>query len=240
MKSLLRTVLPLAVLSLVNGAGFAQQERSKIDFFPITHASFVIVAGSSTIYVDPTGDQAAYGKFPAPNIILVTHTHPDHFDKKLIAALKKQKTIVIGPRAVVDDLTYGEILNNGQSTTSDGIGIEAIPSYNTTPERLQYHPKGKGNGYVVTVEGKRVYISGDTEDIPEMRNLKNIDYAFVCMNLPYTMSVEQAASAVLAFQPKVVFPYHYRQKDGFSDINKFRQLVGKNKNIEVRFLKWYK
>ena len=104
---------------------------------------------------------------------------------------------------------------------------------------LKFHEKGRGNGYVVTVDGKRIYISGDTEDIPEMRALKNIDYAFVCMNLPYTMTVEQAASAVLEFKPKVVFPYHYRGTGGFSDTAKFKELVGKDKSIEMRMLKWY-
>ena len=111
--------------------------------------------------------------------------------------------------------------------------------YNTTPDRLQYHEKGRGNGYVVTLDDKRIYISGDTEDIPEMRKLKNIDYAFVCMNLPYTMTVEQAASAVSEFKPKVVFPYHYRGKEGMSDIEKFKKMVSADSDIEVRFLDWY-
>jgi L-ascorbate metabolism protein UlaG (beta-lactamase superfamily) len=111
--------------------------------------------------------------------------------------------------------------------------------YNTTSDRLNFHPKSVGNGYVVTLNNERVYISGDTEDIPEMRSLKNIDYAFICINVPYTMTPEQAASAVLEFKPKHVYPYHYRQKDGFSNIGKFRELVSVNPNIEVIFLKWY-
>jgi L-ascorbate metabolism protein UlaG (beta-lactamase superfamily) len=105
---------------------------------------------------------------------------------------------------------------------------------------MKFHPKGRGNGYVLTMNRKRIYISGDTEDIKEMRSLKDIDYAFVCMNLPYTMTVDQAASAVLEFKPRVVFPYHYRGKGMFSDLDKFKQLVSKDKDIEVRLLNWYK
>ena len=116
--------------------------------------------------------------------------------------------------------------------------IEAIPMYNLTPERQKFHTKGRGNGYVVTLGGTRVYISGDTEDIPEMRALKKIDVAFVCMNLPYTMTAEQAADAVLEFKPKIVFPYHYRGKTS-QDPEKFKKLVAKDKNIEVRIRKWY-
>ena len=111
--------------------------------------------------------------------------------------------------------------------------------YNLTKERLKYHEKGRGNGYVITVDNKRIYISGDTEDIKEMRSLKDIDYAFVCMNLPYTMTVNQAASAVLEFKPKIVFPYHYRGKDGLSNVERFKNLVSMDKKIEVVLMDWY-
>ena len=112
--------------------------------------------------------------------------------------------------------------------------------YNLTEDRKKFHTKGRGNGYVVTMGGKRIYISGDTEDIPEMRGLKDIDAAFVCMNLPYTMDVDHAAAAVLAFKPKIVYPYHYRGAKEMSDVEKFKTLVSKDKSIEVRPLKWYK
>ena len=115
------------------------------------------------------------------------------------------------------------------------LSIQAIPAYNTTPARLQYHPKGRDNGYVLTLGGQRLYISGDTEDIPEMLGLKNIDAAFVCMNLPYTMDVEQAARAVKSFKPRIVYPYHYRG----SDLEKFKALVGSDSSIEVRLRDWY-
>jgi L-ascorbate metabolism protein UlaG (beta-lactamase superfamily) len=136
------------------------------------------------------------------------------------------------------------VMTNFQSVTLfDGnttLNIEAIPMYNLREEASQYHPKGRGNGYVITLGTERIYISGDTEDIPEMRNLKNIDIAFVCMNLPYTMTVERAADAVLDFKPKTVFPYHYRGTDGLSDVSLFKTLVNsKNKDIEVVQLDWY-
>ncbi len=145
----------------------------------------------------------------------------------------------MGPKTVIDQLGFGEVINNGESKIFKTVNIEAIPMYNLTPDRLRFHPKGRGNGYVLTLGKKRVYISGDTEDIPEMKELKDIDYAFVCINLPYTMTVGQAAAAVLAFEPKVVFPYHYRGRGGLSDIDQFKKLVSKNKKIEVRLLNWY-
>jgi L-ascorbate metabolism protein UlaG (beta-lactamase superfamily) len=210
------------------------KQGDNVTFTPISHASFVIQATATTICVDPVGDAKAYGS-AAPAVILITDIHGDHLSQETVAFLKKENTSVIGPKAVVDKLGYGTIMNNGEKATFGKVTVEAIPMYNLTAERMKFHEKGRGNGYVVTLDGKRIYISGDTEDIPEMRALKNIDYAFVCMNLPYTMTPEQAASAVLEFKPKVAIPYHYRG----SDINKFKEAVGKDKSIEVRFLKWY-
>jgi len=137
---------------------------------------------------------------------------------------------------VIDQLDCGLAIKNGESVNAGSLTIEAIPAYNTTEERLQFHPKGRDNGYVLSLNGQRLYISGDTEDIPEMRALKNIDIALVCMNLPYTMTIDQAASAVNEFKPKVVIPYHYRGKPEMSDIDAFAKMV---KSSEVRKLKWY-
>ena len=132
------------------------------------------------------------------------------------------------------------MLNNGSSMDWQGITIEAIPMYNLPETDDSRHPKGRGNGYVLTLGGKKLYISGDTEDISEMRSLKGIDVAFVCMNLPYTMDINQAASAVLEFKPKVVYPYHYRGQGGLSDVDQFKKLVNTgDKKIEVRLAKWY-
>ena len=235
MKTFSLTTIITGLLSITQL--FAQSDSNyKLKFTPIRHATFVIETSDATIYVDPVGDVSAFSDFTDPDIILITDIHGDHLNADVIKSLKTDKTTIITPKAAYDILGYGEILNNGENTKVDNINVEAIPMYNTTKERLDFHPKGRGNGYVLSVDGKRIYISGDTEDIKEMRELKNIDYAFVCMNLPYTMTVEQAASAVLEFKPKVVFPYHYRG----SDIEKFKQLVSANKDIEVRSLDWYK
>lgn len=229
------------ILTLIGGltifsSVFPQDEKlDKITFIPIHHATFVIETPDAVIYVDPVGDLKLFENLPSPNIIIVTHTHGDHYSKDDIKSLQTKETTIIVPQSVYDDLGEGHVLNNGESTTIKNIKIEAIPAYNLTKDRLKYHPKGRDNGYVVTVEGKRIYISGDTEDIPEMRELKDIDYAFVCMNLPYTMTVEQAASAVIEFKPEVVYPYHYRN----SDVEKFKELVSADKNIEVRLVDWY-
>jgi L-ascorbate metabolism protein UlaG (beta-lactamase superfamily) len=210
---------------------------------PIEHATFVLSGGGTTIYVDPVGGGEAFAGLSSPDLILITDIHGDHLDKPTIAAVAAEGTTVVAPRAVADRLgEWGgttKILANGETTEIDGVSIEAIPMYNLTPERSQFHPKGRGNGYVVTLAGQRIYISGDTEDIPEMRALEGIDVAFVCMNLPYTMDVDKAADAVLAFQPRVVFPYHYRGQGGLSDVERFRDLVSSNPKIEVRLLDWY-
>jgi L-ascorbate metabolism protein UlaG (beta-lactamase superfamily) len=214
---------------------------------PINHASVVLTAKGKTIYVDPVGGAAKYQGLAAPDIILITDIHGDHFDPATLDAIKTAGTVLVVPQAVADKLPAADktaglvILANGSHTDQGGIGIAAIPMYNlpasTTDPR---HPKGRGNGYVLSVGGKKIYLSGDTQGIPEMRALTGIDVAFVCMNLPYTMDINEAADAVLAFKPKIVYPYHYRGQNGLSDVNAFKSLVqAGNKNIEVRLRNWY-
>ena len=215
------------------------KSQEKITFTPVEHATFTIQTDQVSIYVDPVGDTGIFSKFAEPDIILITDIHYDHLNADVIKHLRKENTVIVGPEAVIDELGFGEVLKNGESKIFKNVQVKAIPMYNLTPDRLNFHEKGRGNGYVLTLQNKRIYISGDTEDIHEMRNLKDIDYAFVCMNLPYTMTIEQSASAVLDFKPKVVFPYHYRGKEGVSDIEGFKELVSKNNEIEVRFLDWY-
>ncbi|HWK68003.1 MAG TPA: MBL fold metallo-hydrolase [Rhizobiaceae bacterium] len=208
---------------------------------PVSHASLVLVAGDTVIYADPVGEASAYQSFPPPDLIVITHEHSDHFNADTLSALVGEKTKLITNPAVFEKLPeklrgIASPLANGEKTEAAGIAIEAIPAHNTTPERLQYHPKGRDNGYILTLAGARVYLAGDTEDIPEMRALKNIALAFVPMNLPYTMTVEQAASAVNEFKPKVVYPYHYNG----SDVEQFKRLVEQGGGeIEVRLAKWY-
>ncbi|MBU1087222.1 MAG: MBL fold metallo-hydrolase [Candidatus Omnitrophica bacterium] len=211
-----------------------------VDFIPINHASFIINSAAAIIYIDPVGDVGQYREYPAPDMILITHSHQDHLDSKLVNQLKQENTLILGPEDVIKQLGFGAVLTNLEQREFKQILVQAVPMYNTTADRLQFHQKAKGNGYIITLLGKRIYITGDTEDIPEMRQLKNIDYAFICMNLPYTMTVEQAASAVLEFKPKVVFPYHYKGPDGYSDLEGFRALVSVDKSIEVRLENWYK
>ena len=229
-----RSCVVLFLLALLIPAGAIADEV--FTYTPVKHATFVLQSGSTTIYVDPVGEITAFSAFPPPDLILITHIHKDHLAPGLVATLKQGKTKIIGSPTVIEQLGYGTAIRNGETTETLGLAIEAIAAYNTTAERLKFHPKGRDNGYVLSKAGVRLYISGDTEDIPEMRNLSDIDIAFVCMNLPYTMTVEQAASAVNAFKPGVVIPYHYRGKPDMSDVDAFERLVTASK---VSKLKWY-
>lgn len=224
-----------------------QQERDSvsIEIDPISHATAVINWGEDVIYLDPTGGAGAFEGKEAPDFVLVTDIHGDHMDAETLQGLNLGNTQIIVPQAVKDELPQQlhqqlVVLNNGETTSIAGYNVEAIPMYNLPEDPEAFHPKGRGNGYVLEKDGKRLYIAGDTEDIPEMRNLENIDIALVPMNLPYTMDVEAAAQGVAAFEPKQVYPYHFRGQDGFADVERFRQLVNQeNKDIEVVMAEWY-
>tara|TARA_R110002051_G_scaffold107616_2_gene180482 strand:+ start:30798 stop:31583 length:786 start_codon:yes stop_codon:yes gene_type:complete len=215
------------------------------EIIPIAHGTAVLKWKGTTIYVDPVGGAQAFAGQPDPDVILITDIHGDHLNVETLEGLNTSKAKIMVPQAVADKLpdTFKSslvIVNNGEIKEQLGFQIEAIPMYNLREEALKFHTKGRGNGYVIEKEGKRVYFSGDTEDIPEMRALKNIDIAFVCMNLPYTMTEAKAAEAVLAFKPKTVLPYHYRGTDGLSDVFAFKTAVtnGDN-NINVLLMDWY-
>lgn len=231
----------LLLVSSVTATGQVRKNGERLQIIPVHHASFVMQADNKTVYVDPAEKASYFEELPAPDLILITDIHGDHMDAKVIEAIDKNKAIIVAPKAVADKLPAAwkpqiVVLNNGEKTNQHGIDIEAVPMYNLPEEVDSRHPKGRGNGYVLTIGGKRVYVSGDTEDIPEMRALKNIDLAFVCMNLPYTMDIHQAASAVLEFKPGIVYPYHHRGQN----ITAFKKLVNdKNKRIEVRVRAWY-
>ncbi len=211
-----------------------------IHITPIEHASTLIEAGGKVIYVDPAKSPNFPGDFtglPPADLILISDIHSDHMDPAIIATLSKAGTVIIAPPAVVKTVTTAKPLSNGETTQWENWTIHAIPMYNMVrgPAPGQFfHPKGRGNGYVLTYGGKRIYFSGDTEGIPEMRALKNIDVAFVCMYDRPTMSPEEAADAVLAFHPKVVIPYHY----GTSDPQIFKKKL-EGSGIDVRLLNWY-
>lgn len=216
-----------------------------IKIIPIEHASAVLIWDGITIYVDPVGDKIAFKNVPEPDILLITDIHGDHFSMETLEGLNTEKSKIVVPQAIAYKMPEKfipqlEIMENGNHRELLGIAIEAIPMYNLREEAVDFHPKGRGNGYILTKNGKRIYFSGDTEDIPEMRTLANIDKAFICMNLPYTMTVESAANAVLDFKPKQVYPYHYRGNPDVGDVALFEKLVNaKNPNIEVIQLDWY-
>ena len=218
---------------------------STVEISPITHATMVLNYGKETIYVDPTGGKEAFEGQKEPTIVLITDIHGDHLSFDTLKALDLKNALIVAPQAVVDKFPEDfkpnfNVITNGETSVVNNTIIEAIPMYNLREEALKFHSKGRGNGYVLTIGGQRIYISGDTEDIPEMRQLKNIDKAFVCMNLPYTMTVGSAVSAVLDFKPKQVYPYHYRGTDGLSDVAQFKTLVNAgNSKIEVVQLDWY-
>jgi len=200
---------------------------------PIQHASLMIEAGGQVVYVDPA--QGSYDGLPKADLILLTDIHGDHLVPAVIDKVKKAGTTIIAPAAVAATVKEAMVMKNGDTKKIGSWTIEAIPMYNMKrgPSAGQlYHDKGRGNGYVVTYGGMRFYFSGDTENIPEMRALKNIDVAFVCMNLPYTMPPDEAAEAVKAFHPKIVYPYHYMG----SDLKVFQTALN---GIDVRLRDWY-
>lgn len=223
----------------------AEADTRELEIDPISHASMILTFDDHTIYVDPTGGAEAYQGKEDPDLVLITDIHGDHLDEKTLMALNLENAKIIAPQAVKDQLSESlsqivTVMGNGENLEEQDFTIDAIPMYNLRDKAKQFHPKGRGNGYVLEANGKRIYIAGDTEDIPEMRQLENIDIAFIPMNLPYTMPVEKAAEAVLEFAPKKVYPYHYRGTEGMADLEKFKQLVHDgNKDIEVVLLDWY-
>ena len=212
---------------------------------PVFHGSLVLTWNNKTIYVDPYNGAKGYAGVAAPDLILITDIHGDHMNIETLNAIETSKAKLIVPQAVADQLpenlkSKAVIVSNGNKITESGVSISAVPMYNLPESADSRHTKGRGNGYVLNLGSKMVSISGDTEDIPDMRALKNIDVAFVCMNLPYTMDIDQAASAVLEFKPKIVYPYHYRGQGGLNDVEGFKKLVDAGKaSIDVRLRNWY-
>lgn len=236
------TVLPFSARAAAHGGNTFESAGGPITVHPVHHASMVLETPKGVIYVDPVGESALYEGMPAPDLILVTHEHGDHYSAEVLSAIIGEASLVTNPAVhemLPEDLKAGaEVLANGESRDWNGLMIDAIPAYNTTPEREQFHPQGRDNGYVLGFEDFRIYISGDTEDTPEMRALENIDVALVCMNLPFTMDAEAAAAGVSAFGPKVVYPYHYRGRDGGTqDPEEFASML--RDGIEMRNAAWY-
>ncbi|RIK76310.1 MAG: hypothetical protein DCC68_19635 [Planctomycetota bacterium] len=211
-----------------------------VNVIPIDHASFVMLWNGATIYVDPVGGGGLYTGLPKADLLLVTHSHSDHYSASTITAVSDAETQFITSQAVYNLSSYATfrarttILGYGQTTAVLGLSVEAVHAYNGN------HPSGTGNGYVASIDGLRVYISGDTGAVPEIRALEDIDVAFLCMNVPFTMTVDEAASVTRDMQPAIVIPYHYRNQGGtFADLARFKSLVGRDLPIEVRLLDWY-
>jgi len=216
-------------------------KNGDLTIHPINHGTVAFTFDGKTIFVDPYGGAEKFSNLSSPDIILITDIHGDHLNKKTLSGLDTKNTIFVVPQAVADEMDESMsdqlvVIGNEESTTQMGIKITGVAMYNLPDDESSRHKKGRGNGYIIEFADKKVYLSGDTEDVPEMRNLEDIDIAFVCMNLPYTMDIYQAASAVLDFQPKTMYPYHHRGQD----IQKFKELISSgNSNINVVLKDWY-
>jgi L-ascorbate metabolism protein UlaG (beta-lactamase superfamily) len=212
---------------------------------PISHATMLMQWGNLNILTDPVGEYAAYDSLDNIDIVVVTDVHGDHLSADTIENLASKVANLVVPQAVYDELpeslqATATVIGNDEMEEVAGVMVTGVAMYNLPETADSRHPKGRGNGYILEMDGKRVYISGDTEDVSEMRNLTNIDVAFICMNLPYTMDADAAAEGVLAFAPSVVLPYHYRPPDGFTATTVFAENVNAgNTEIEVIQLDWY-
>ena len=203
----------------------------KITF--VGHGTLLFTFGSTVIHVDPVSSEADYGKMPKADIVLVTHEHGDHLDPAAIAAVRKEGTTVLLTAKCAAAVSGGVVMKNGDARTVGGLKIEAVPAYNVAhrrPSGEPFHPRGEGNGYVITFGDTRVYVAGDTENIPEMKVLKDIAVAFLPMNLPYTMTPAMVADAAKAFGPRILYPYHF----GKTDTSELTSLLAAEKAIDVR------
>lgn len=202
----------------------------------IGHGSLMFSFRGNTVHVDPWSRLADYEELPKADIVLLTHEHPDHLDPAALKLVSDEHTALILTRECRGRGLEGTVMENGDTASVSGIGIEAVPAYNVAgkrPDGRPFHPRGSGNGYILTFGGTRVYVAGDTENIPEMRRLRRIDVAFLPMNLPYTMTPEMAADAARAFKPKILYPYHF----GETDVSRLVELLKGTPAIEIRIRK---
>ena len=215
---------------------FTTKNGKKVTITCIKHASMQINYNGTLIQVDPVGfgvpPTTDYNQFPKANIILITHEHKDHFDREAITCVRTPATSIYSNTAVYNMFRNSIPLNNGDSIIyAPDIKIEAVPAYNYTEGRTQFHPKGRDNGYILTLDGLRIYIAGDTEDIPEMEAIKDIDIAYLPCNQPYTMTIDQLVKAAKTIKPKVLFPYHYSQTPITQVV---MQLAGSGIDVRIR------
>jgi L-ascorbate metabolism protein UlaG (beta-lactamase superfamily) len=233
MKSASLLLLALAASSL------EAEEPPRTDLIPLPdgslkltflgHGTLMLDYNGWIIHVDPVSAEADYSALPPADLVLVTHEHGDHLDPAAVARITRPGTVVVANPASAARLSGALALRPGESRTVGSVKIEVVPAYNTSPGRDRFHPRGRDNGYLLTIAGKRLYIAGDTEDTPEMKALKNVDIAFLPMNQPYTMTPEQVARAARAFKPRVLYPYH----TGDTDTARLTALL-EGKGVEVR------
>jgi len=221
------TALALAATAWAIQDDVLKTSQGDLKISCIKHGTLMFTFGGKVIHIDPVSQYADYATRPKADVILLTHEHGDHLDIKAVAALKKPGTEIYASESCKATLPEAAALKNGEVKTIQGIKVEAVPAYNLT---AAFHPKGRGNGYVLTFGDKRVYVAGDTENIPEMAALKAIDVAFLPMNLPYTMTPEMVAAAAKVIRPKILYPYHF----GDTDTSKLVALLKNEKGIEVR------
>ena len=210
-----------------------QTSAGDLEITFLGHGSLMLAFKGMIIYVDPFSRVADYAKLPEADIILITHEHHDHLDPQALASVRTERTTVVLTETCASQVKDGIVMQNGDVRTVKGLRVEAVPAYNLVHKRANgqpFHPRGVGNGYIMTFGDKRVYIAGDTENIPEMKDLQDVFCAFLPMNLPYTMTPEMVADAAKAFQPHILYPYHY----GDTDTSKLEELLREEKGIEVR------
>lgn len=217
--------------SSLNTDSFKTKDGHILTIRFIKHGSLMLIYDKHTIQIDPVSVYADYSLFPKADVILITHEHSDHLDLNAVSILEKKGTVIVSNESSQRKLGKGIIMKNGdKSKPVPYLTLEAVPAYNTTPGRTQFHPKSRDNGYILTLGGLRIYVAGDTEDIPEMKKIKNIDIAFIPVNQPYTMTVEQAVRAAKMIHPRILYPYHY----GETNVNKVKERLKDEPSIDVR------
>ena len=243
MKSIVLSMAILTMIPTVTATArgdfekdILQTSSGNLEITFIGHGTLMFAFGGKVIHVDPVGQYADYTKLPKADMIFLTHEHGDHLDLNVVETLRTEKTVIILTEACAEKVKGGVVMKTGDERTVEGLKIEALAAYNLIHMRspgMPFHPKGRGNGYVITFGDKRVYVAGDTENTPEMKALQGIDVAFLPMNLPYTMTPDMVADAAKAFRPKILYPYHF----GDTDTGKLTELMKETPGIEVRIRK---
>ena len=241
---MIKTIVFVVAIAMLAMGGTSQSkmrtdmiktEAGDLEIGLLGHGSLMFKYQGKVVYIDPFSKVADYSKLPKADVILVTHDHPDHLDPTAIKQIKTDKTILVSPKAALDKVKGAASMQNGESKSVGGFPVEAVPAYNIVHKRgsgQPYHPKGWGNGYIITFGNLKVYVAGDTENVPEMKSLKGIDIAFLPINTPYTMTAEMVADAAKSFKPRILYPYHHAM--GTTDVSKLPALMKDVAGVELR------